>query len=68
VTVPSPARPGRIPSLDRAVDVLTGTGHLAGWQAAADRRRGRPAPCAEGRIEYGFCERKEVMCSDRQYA
>jgi len=35
VTVPSPAPAGTDPVLDRAVDVLTGTGSSLGWQAAA---------------------------------
>jgi len=35
VTVPSPAPAGTDPVLDRAVDVLTGTGSSVGWQAAA---------------------------------
>ena len=35
VTLPSPVLPGTDPTLDRAVDVLTGTSAGAGWQDAA---------------------------------
>jgi carboxyl-terminal processing protease len=35
VTLPSPAPAGTDPVLDRAVDVLTGTGISVGWQTAA---------------------------------
>ena len=35
VTLPSPVPPGTDPTLDRAVDVLTGTSTGAGWQDAA---------------------------------
>ena len=67
VTLPDPVPAGTDPILDKALEVLGGSEHrLCRW---AHRRVEEPlASLHRSRIEYGSRERKEVMCSDRQYA
>ena len=71
VDLPATVTPDQDPVLDRALEVI---GALR-RPAAGPPRRERPARPAHRaalalrrRFGYGFAERKEVMCSDRQYA
>ena len=65
VTLPDPVPAGTDPTLDKALEILAGTAPRRSTRRPPDRSA---ALAHRARIEYGFWERKEVMCSDRQYA
>ena len=66
VTLPDPVPAGSDPTLDRALRAAGGSARRSPSCRRPPDRDG-PALALDPRIEYGFRERKEVMCSDRQY-
>ena len=72
MTLPNPVPAGTDPTLDKALEVLGATAagsvpRRGGLTPATGAPRRRSARLHFPRIGYGSRERKEVMCSDRQY-